>query len=179
MATGDAYARQDCSVTTDQSTGGDWTSVGCIATGTVTTSSDTNYWISCDGAVWERQDHLEIDRAPNPPRAPLGPAPVFLGHSEEALNKARKLLFEHLDEEQRESYKRDSFFELLSRDHKRRYRVYCGRAGNIWEIDAGGRMCRKICCHPTEGIPDHDTVLAQKLYLESAEEEFLRVANFS
>ena len=35
------------------------------------------------------------------------------------------------------------------------------------------------CIHPDEMVPDHDTMLAQLLWLKCNEAEFLRVANIT
>lgn len=52
-----------------------------------------------------------------------------------------------------------------------------GRHGNVDQVDDSGRRIKRLCVHPVEGVPDADTMLAQKLFLEGSEEELLRVAN--
>ena len=45
--------------------------------------------------------------------------------------------------------------------------------------ERGTGKIKTLCAHPTVRVPDADNMLAQKLYLESNEEEFLRIANHS
>jgi hypothetical protein len=95
----------------------------------------------------------------------------------EARARARVLLEEHLTEEQRAVLSREKFFEVLSRDGRRRYRITHGRAGNVYLLGPDGRPVTRYCAHPVDRVPDEDTMLAQKLMLESCEEDFLRLAN--
>ncbi len=99
---------------------------------------------------------------------------------EEAKKRAEKLLEDNLDETQRDQLKRLNSFKLetMQKDgSRRRYVIARGRSRNITEVNESGRPIRILCAHPHEDVPDADTMLAQKLWLEHAEEEFLRVAN--
>lgn len=61
---------------------------------------------------------------------------------------------------------------------EREYRIHRGQVQNVIGRDRQGRPCR-YCIHPSEGVPDADAMLAQKLLLETDEEAFLRVAHVS
>lgn len=95
--------------------------------------------------------------------------------------RAEVLLKEHLDEEQRKQLKERNYFELrtIQKDGTERvYRVNRGRQGNVQQIDpANQQVIRRFCIHPTLQVPDADTMLAQKLMLEHAEEDFIKTAN--
>lgn len=104
------------------------------------------------------------------------------GERAKARERAAKLLQESLSPKQREQLQASGFFELetIRPDGERRtYRIRRGRSRNIQQVDASGRVLKTICAHPVENVPDEDTMLAQKLWLESKEEEFLRIANHS
>lgn len=100
-----------------------------------------------------------------------------------ARERAARLLHEHLTAEQLEELSREGRFHLdvLSQDgRRRRYRINRGRSRNVQEVDPGnGRIIKTLCAHPVAYVPDEDTMLAQKLMLETAEAEFLRIANHS
>ena len=99
-----------------------------------------------------------------------------------ARGRAEKLLHESLSPIQLDELQKDGHFHLdvLSRDgDSRRYRIKRGRVRNVQQVDASGRVLKHFCIHPREEVPDADTMLAQKLLLESMEQEFLRIANHS
>ena len=96
----------------------------------------------------------------------------------EAEAAAERLLREHLDAEQVAQLERDRAF-VVSVSSGRRYKIKRGRQGNVVEIDARGRTLRKFCIHPDLYIPDPDTMLAQKLLLETDEAAFRRIANIT
>lgn len=96
--------------------------------------------------------------------------------------RADALLREVLSPRQNEQLALHGHFdvELLQADRSvRRYRIWRGRTRNVAQIDEGGRVLKRLCAHPIELVPDADTMIAQKLWLETAEAEFLRVANHS
>jgi hypothetical protein len=99
-----------------------------------------------------------------------------------ANDRAEKLLLKVLSPKQREELKAKNFFtlETLSKNGERRiYRINRGRSGNVEQVDATGRRIKRLCAHPAEAVPDADTMLGQKFMLETAEDDFLRVANHS
>ena len=98
----------------------------------------------------------------------------------DAANKrAEELLTFMLDEDQKKRYAADRCFEVVAGNtgERRRYLVKYGWAGNVEQIDENGRQVARFCIHPRNIVPVPDNMLAQKLMLESNEEEFLRIAN--
>lgn len=89
--------------------------------------------------------------------------------------RAKALLKAHLDDDQRATFRERQSFVVRAESGKR-YEVGYGSVGNIHEIDEAGKRIHKYCIHPS-GVPTEDTMLAQKLLLETDEREFLRVAN--
>lgn len=96
----------------------------------------------------------------------------------EAQRKADALLDEFLDNLQRKSLQEHGFFEVISPCGKI-YHIHKGRVNNVREIDDQGNAIAALCALPEEYVPDSDVMLAQKLMLETAEDEFLRIANRS
>jgi hypothetical protein len=95
-----------------------------------------------------------------------------------ASERAERLLVACLSSAQRGELTTAGWFEVQS-SRGRRYRIRRGRVRNVIEVDMLGRTLRTYCCHPFDGVPDADTMLAQKLMLETQEDEFLRLANVS
>jgi hypothetical protein len=88
--------------------------------------------------------------------------------------KAERLLREHLTEEQQDTLDTHGWFDVLRAD--RTYRIHRGRFGNI-DVLVGTEIVESLCVHPVEDVPDADTMLAQKLYLEADEPALLQLAN--
>ncbi len=100
----------------------------------------------------------------------------------EAEKRAEQLLTESLTPQQREELTTKRYFTLETitpTGDRRIYRIHRGRSRNVEQVDASGRRLKTLCAHPAELVPDPDTMLAQKFMLETAEEEFLRIANHS
>lgn len=101
-----------------------------------------------------------------------------------AEKRAEKLLQETLSPAQREELASKGFFTLTTiakSGEERIYRIKRGRSRNVEQVDATGRRIKTLCAHPVAAIPDADTMVAQKLMLETPDmqEEFLRIANHS
>jgi hypothetical protein len=96
-----------------------------------------------------------------------------------ADKRAERLLIQFLNSDQEAQYRRDRYFEVLSRDGMRRYRIRRGWAGNVTVIDPKGREVERLCIHPNVSVPPEDNLLAQKLLLEADEEKFRRTANIT
>lgn len=94
---------------------------------------------------------------------------------EKAKKRAEELLLSFLTPEQRDELERLNHFHLIVGERK--YRIKRGRSRNIELLDASGKPVEKLCAHPRDYIPDADTMLAQKLMLETDEEAFLKMAN--
>lgn len=96
-----------------------------------------------------------------------------------AEKRAEKLLQETLSAAQREELIAKGYFTLetiASSGERRIYRIRRGRSRNVDQVDATGRRIKTLCAHPVAMVPDADTMIAQKLMLESQEDEFLRIA---
>ncbi len=106
-----------------------------------------------------------------------------------AGHRATQLLWDHLDRDQQRSYSRYRYFEVtvfpkrLSESPGRRYRLHGGFTnGNInlmGYLYGGVRNVATYCLHPEEPHPTGDVLLAQKLLIETDEQEFLEMANVS
>jgi hypothetical protein len=94
-----------------------------------------------------------------------------------ARARARDVLRRHLTTTQREELDQHGHFTVIAHGSRRVYRVRQGRAGNVQLLDPTGKAVRTYCCHPADMVPDEDTMLSQKLMLEHAEDDFLRLAN--
>lgn len=92
-----------------------------------------------------------------------------------AKEKARILLLECLEDDQKEELEKDGYFHVETRNGTRRYRLRPG--GQPVRVHGEDGRHWAYCIHPDFGYPEGDVVLAQKLLLESDEEEFLRIAN--
>lgn len=93
----------------------------------------------------------------------------------EAKAKARQLLLGILSAKQRAEFEQHGWFLIHSLHY--RYRIREGRSANIDVIDKEGKISHRLCAHPYDSVPDYDTMVAQKLMLENAEDEFVRIAN--
>jgi hypothetical protein len=93
--------------------------------------------------------------------------------------QAAKLLAEHLTDQENAQLATDGYFEIESLTSGRRYRIYRGYSRNIVELDATGLAVARLCAHPSSALPDEDHMLAQRLWLQSSEDEFRRIANIS
>lgn len=103
------------------------------------------------------------------------------GERQAADRKAEELLAEHLAPEQREQYRTNKSFEVVLKARfglgSKRYRINHGWSGNVALLDKDGREVERYCIHHRELIPVPDLLLAQKLMLETDEEQFLKIAN--
>jgi hypothetical protein len=98
-----------------------------------------------------------------------------------ARRRANDLLHRSLTSEQREDLAKKNCFYLDSiqpNGERRRYRIDRGTHGNVKLLDAQGRIIGRYCVQPT-AVPVEDAMLAQKLWIETDEPGFLRVANFT
>jgi hypothetical protein len=93
---------------------------------------------------------------------------------EAAKQKAHELLLAHLSPEQRHTLEENEWFIVEGGKTKQKYKIN-GKsyAGNIEVVGQG----QKLCCHADRHIPHGDQLLAQKVMLELAEDDFLRIAN--
>jgi hypothetical protein len=59
------------------------------------------------------------------------------------------------------------------------YIINKGRSGNVVLKNGRGTDIERLCIHPSDAVPDYDTMLAQKLMLEDNEANFRKVANIT
>jgi hypothetical protein len=98
-----------------------------------------------------------------------------------AKRRAETLLRSHLTEQQRKDLdaKNCFYLESIGSDgDRRRYRIDRGTHGNVKLLDKEGRIIGSYCVQPS-GVPAEDAMLAQKLWLETDESTFKKVANFT
>lgn len=106
-----------------------------------------------------------------------------------AQRRAAQLLLENLTEQQAKEWKTHKHFHIESVDGRRTYRIVYGIQGNVHVVQdkdcppgtprrTDGAL-RGYCCHladPDE-CPVEDNLLAQKLWIQTREKEFLALAN--
>jgi len=94
---------------------------------------------------------------------------------EQAVQRAETLLHEHLNDRQRRALKVRGVFRVQAMSG-RWYEVGRGHHGKLTELGRRGKPVNRLCVYAVGGLPDADQMLAQKLYLESAEEALRKVA---
>lgn len=96
-----------------------------------------------------------------------------------ARDRAKELLLANLTPAQKETFEKNNWFVVTGSRSKREYRIRAnGVAMNIDVMDKE-KVMHRLCAHlhHTHDAPLHDHILAQKLMLEAAEDDFLKVAN--
>jgi hypothetical protein len=132
-------------------------------------------WRAWQGDIWIRR---EQERAQEEARR-LQLARERVAKREAANSRAESLLKAFLDRNQQQAFEQHRYFEVLSGDGKRRYRLTEGWAGNVQVFDDNDRHVETLCIHPRVHAPMGDHLLAQKLMLETDEEQFRRTANIT
>lgn len=186
------YANDYITAATDDTANGGWITLDYNTTGTTATTwaadpyyAGGNYVIGDAGNyVYADQGPIHIGRGRDAFR--YDPAVGRFETEEErearmvearaARRKARRLLLRNLTPEQRVSYRRSRSFVAVSPTGVR-YLIKFGRHANVYILDEEGKAVASLCGFPSEKVPNEDTLLAQKMMLESCEEEFLEVAN--
>lgn len=161
--------------TDNQTTATAFTSTGDIwgYWASATISSSCSYTVPPIPPMTEEEQALAAERR----RVAAIENEARLAAAAAAREKARLLLVDCLEENQREEFERDGYFHVETRDGTRRYRLRPGGQPQRVMGEDGRRW--SYCIHPSGGFPSEDVVLAQKLLLETNEEEFLRIANAS
>jgi hypothetical protein len=160
------------------STAVDWGATNCTSTSVVWTawatasasSISTNVWVEWTGATVGFNECITGGISDNVAHK------EYEAKREAARARAKEILQRHLTEEQRAQLARDQFFVVRGSAGKE-YRVKQGRAGNVEMLSEQGQAVERLCCHPGIDCPDEDTMLVQKLALETDEETFRQVAN--
>jgi len=161
----------------------------------LTTSSTTNTTISGNWYVYARPLQYYYGTPPMSwaPSPQFVPAAQQLLHEQaqadlaahriirrRAIDRAERLLQESLSPAQREELGQFGHFTVAAQHADGRpalYRLTLGRVANIHEVNAQGRLVARWCVHPRLNVPDADTMLAQKLWLENHPDELLAIAN--
>lgn len=101
-----------------------------------------------------------------------------------ARQRANDLLLQHLTPEQRETFVANGWFVVEGGKTKTRYRIRAveSMVANVDVLDNDlfrtDKVLHRLCGHvPTHKVPLGDQLLAQKMMLEFAENDFLRIAN--
>lgn len=94
---------------------------------------------------------------------------------ESAEARARELLERCLSLEEKARLRQHGHIVVCGA--KNRYRIRQGRVGNVDVVGKNGIITGRLCAHPSAPTPDFDTMLAQKLMIETDEAAFLRIAN--
>lgn len=180
-------------VTTD-STWVNWVSGGTDITSgdqiTITTSASTEEcwvtWVDASGGALVvqteeltpeqmRESEERMDAIREETRLRVAADAKKREEKKEASDRALELLIGALSERQLDEWERTKRFTVEGKSGAK-YRIKKGRQVNIEELHKNGQVKRKLCAHPEMAVPDYDTVLAQKLWLEHREEQFLKVA---
>ncbi|HVL81400.1 MAG TPA: hypothetical protein VM840_07410 [Actinomycetota bacterium] len=94
-----------------------------------------------------------------------------------AWERAEAMLRDSLCPHELETYERHGWIEVPSRLHPGRvYRVDGWRPVAVFS--SAGTFEGAICLRPRENLPSPDVIVAHKLYIQGAEEEFLRAGNW-
>jgi hypothetical protein len=91
-----------------------------------------------------------------------------------AASRAEELLFMFIGEERKKQYAEFGHFDVPV--NSKVYRIRKGRSNNVLLLE-NGKPTMKLCAHPSDAVPDGDTMLAQFLMLTSNEKRFLEIAN--
>jgi len=95
----------------------------------------------------------------------------------QAEERGFALLQAWLGSEQAEQWASQRAFEVLGCDTGTRYRITCGPAMNVHQLDRAGRRVAKWCFVPEGTLVTGDILLAQKIALETMESQVLKLAN--
>lgn len=91
--------------------------------------------------------------------------------------RARQLLLDNLTEKQREDFEDKKHFFVVGNSSGARYRISNGTVRNVDRIDKKGKVDKNLCFGPEGTYLNGDVMLIQKIMLENAEDEVLKIAN--
>lgn len=107
-------------------------------------------------------------------------AALVARHAPEAQKRANELLLANLTPEQRQTFEEKKWFIVEGGKSRKRYRIRSipHMVANIDVLGDGESISHKLCGHcDVREVPLADHLLAQKLMLEIAEDDFLCIAN--
>lgn len=96
----------------------------------------------------------------------------------EADAKAMELLNSCLSREQQECLRNNGYFFVKAKSG-RLYRIDHGSHGNVKVVDPVTKKVTERLCIQPDGVPFGDSMLAQKLFIEAAEDVFRQHANIT
>lgn len=135
-------------------------------------ASETVYSTTSTDAAWTAWQPVE----PRAVAAAENRAAALAASRRVAIIKADKLLESILNEVQRAHVQAHDYFVVRGKSGQL-YRIRRGWAANVDAINARGEVTQRLCAHPLSYMPDGDLMAAQKLMLETADEElFLKTA---
>jgi hypothetical protein len=112
---------------------------------------------------------------------PLVIADSWSGRRGQARGQAEErgfaLLQAWLGPEQAEQWASQRAFEVVGCDTGTRYRITCGTAMNVHQLDQTGRRVARWCFVPKGDLVTGDILLAQKIALETMESQVFKLAN--
>ncbi len=101
-------------------------------------------------------------------------AEIGLFEDRRARERSLALLVRCLSPAQRAEFQRTNTFTVRGRSGQR-YRITYGSTANVEVLTPEGEVMSRLCAGPP-GLPIAAVMLAQKLMLESSEQEFIRIA---
>lgn len=145
------------------------------SSGTSTASYDNSAYI---GIRHEREIDLQAtrERAEREAREREARRIVARRKRREASARAEILLKQALTPAQKAQLKRFGYFFVQGNKSGNTYRIRNGRSLNV-DLMQGNKVQARLCAHPHENVPNEDTMLIQKIYLECMEDQFLKLAN--
>lgn len=164
-----------CSPTATTSTTGNYVYMTVIGT---SASTAPTYCTGYNQQAARALYYYQAQAAAYDPR-PAQQAQQTRSHSPEAKKRALDLLLENLTPEQQKTFEEKKWFVVEGGKSKTQYRIRAkdDLVANIDVID-GERTKHRLCGHCNASkVPLGDQLLAQKVMLEFAEDDFLRVAN--
>lgn len=100
---------------------------------------------------------------------------------EAAKTRSKELLLSHLTPAQKDTFEKNHWFIVEGGKSRQLYRIRNSGSvsGNIDVLEGKpGKVTHRLCCHlRAHDIPLFDHLLAQKVWIESDEDAFLRQAN--
>ena len=100
---------------------------------------------------------------------------VFSSERRKAAERAHHLLERNLNADQKRTFAREWFIDVRASGGRVYRLTWSGAVGRLSEDEKS--LTAQYCIMPTVAMPVADRLLALKLMLETAEEEFLRTAH--
>lgn len=130
-------------------------------------------------ALWQDVRPRTPVRIPNA-YAPLLP-PTYASEPwlerERAEKRSMELLYDWLSEAQRKELALEGYFTITGESSGKRYQVHKVYSFGLRELDAAGNVVASYCVVPSGTHALGDTMLAQKIWMETDEEATLKRAN--